>query len=220
MKPGLFLVILGTVFQFALAEDITFTNRTETFEDLQGHSYRRVQLVRGDQDGLIWRNGASGGRICYTNLDVDLLESFGISSNRVEIARARAAKKAAADARYRAVVFRAPTNAPIQNLQTNAVASVTPPNLDSLPDRFSQPPYPAYAYPPQFIDGFGVPTLAPSAPSAVTASTAGNAMNAPGAATSGRSMNAGPAATVTPAANAAPVLTAPSAPAAAPVRRR
>lgn len=85
-------------------QDITFTNKVTTFTNLQGQIFANVHLIRGDLDGLIWRSDASGGRVCYTNLNTEWLTSVGISSNRVEIARARAAKKAISDARYRALV--------------------------------------------------------------------------------------------------------------------
>ncbi len=81
---------------------IAFTNKTATFTNLQGRVFKDVELVRGDLDGLIWRREASGGRICYTNLDTEVLESFGISSNRIAVALARAQHKAVADAQYRA----------------------------------------------------------------------------------------------------------------------
>src|SRR5947207_13508744 len=98
MKAALFFTVWAITCQSALAKDISFTNRTATFTNLEGQLYQRVQLVRADDDGLIWRDEASGGRICYTNLNPDLLESFGISSNRIDIARARAEQKAITDA--------------------------------------------------------------------------------------------------------------------------
>jgi len=221
MKPALFLAILGTVFHSALADDITFTNRTATFTDLQGRSYRKVQLVRGDQDGLIWRNGVSGGRICYTNLDADLMESFGISSNRIEGARARAEKKAIADARYRSLVFtKAGTKPQGQAGQTNAVVSLSEPNGSGVTDYARVPYDPGYPYPPAFIYGFGEPTVAASAPSAMSSPTAATALSAPSAPNGGLSLNAGSAPNVVPVPAAPPALSAPAAAPAAPVRRR
>src|SRR5689334_7400641 len=105
MKGVFVILVLAIASHRSLADDILFTNRIASFTNLQGQVYTRVQLVRGDLDGLIWRDGPSGGRICYTNLHPDLLEYFGISSNRIEIARARAEKKALADAKYRAMVI-------------------------------------------------------------------------------------------------------------------
>lgn len=104
-RPASIFVLLAAALFSARGDDITFTNQNATFTNLQGQLYQGVQLVRGDLDGLIWRDGASGGRICYTNLAPDLLESFGISSNRIGVAGARAQHKAIADARYRAAAF-------------------------------------------------------------------------------------------------------------------
>ena len=58
----------------ALAQDITFTNRVATFTNLQGTVYKDVTITKGDLDGIVWREGAGGGRICYTNLSPALLE--------------------------------------------------------------------------------------------------------------------------------------------------
>ena len=84
----------------ALAQDITFTNRVATFTNLQGSVYRDVTLVKGDLDGVVWREGAGGGRVSYTNLSPALLETWGIPTNRIENAHARALRKAAADAQF------------------------------------------------------------------------------------------------------------------------
>lgn len=85
------------------AEDILFTNRTATFRTLDGKTFYNVALVKGDLDGVIWRTGASGGRVCYTNLPPRLLQSWGINTNRIDLALARAQRKATADAHYRSV---------------------------------------------------------------------------------------------------------------------
>jgi hypothetical protein len=84
-----------------LAQDITFTNKTATFTNLAGQVFRNVQLLRGDWDGVIWRDGASGGRICYTNLDPLLLEAWGIPTKRISIALARSEHRSVSEARYR-----------------------------------------------------------------------------------------------------------------------
>jgi hypothetical protein len=105
------LLLLATP---APSADIIFTNKVVTITNLQGQRFEEATLVRGDLDGLIWRSQASGGRICYTNLDSDLLASFGISSNRIDIARARAERKAVSDAQYRALAIR---DAALQNQQ-------------------------------------------------------------------------------------------------------
>jgi hypothetical protein len=213
MKPVVFLAVLVAGFQYALAEDITFTNRTATFSDLQGRTYRQVQLVRGDLDGLIWRDGASGGRICYTNLSPEFLEGLGISSNRIEVASARAEKKAIADARYRSMVFAKPpqNKMPAQAETTNG-PPISMPEQEGAPVMYGSgiPNVPGYLYPPEFLYGYGVPGVAASAPSAGSSPTAAAAMSAASAQGVGYSPSA------TPAAGAGLVPSAPSAPPAPP----
>ena len=97
---GLRLVIFpGLAFSSTLIE---FTNEVATFTNLQGQEFRHVALIRADLDGVIWRNGVSGGRVCYTNLDPSFLVRWGISTNRIDGARVRAERKAIADSRERA----------------------------------------------------------------------------------------------------------------------
>jgi hypothetical protein len=74
---------------------ITFTNRYETITNLQGHVYEQVELVRADLDGIVYRCEGGGGRISYTNMSPDKLESLGIDTNRIAIAAERAAMNAA-----------------------------------------------------------------------------------------------------------------------------
>lgn len=214
MKPGLYLCLVFTVWTSAQADDIIFTNRTATFTNLQGHSYECVQLIRGDQDGLIWRDGASGGRVCYTNLHPDLLESFGISSNRIEIAKARADQKAAANARYRAnVLAQAQAKLSIKPGATNAVPA--PPGLDTPPaDSDSQAsvtysPYPAYAAFPYGFPYGVYPVVGPTAEPAPRAASAPRAAAAPAA---GSAPKSGSVPRAAPALKAPPALSAPHAP--------
>jgi len=206
MKATLCLIVLATASLPAPADDITFTNKTATFTNLQGQLYRRVQLVRGDLDGLIWRDKASGGRICYTNLHPDLLESFGISSDRIEIARARAQHKAIADARYRALTLaeaqarlltRAePTNAPSPAPWSGGPDADAPgfaydPGVAYGPGFGYRPGFgysPAFGYGPwgYYDPGFIYPGYvygppAPSAPSALSAPSVPLAPSAPSA---------------------------------------
>ena len=61
MKASLFLTVLATAFVSAVAEDITFTNKTASFTNLEGRFYSNIRLIRADADGLIWRDEASGG---------------------------------------------------------------------------------------------------------------------------------------------------------------
>ena len=98
MKWLCFVLFAGA----ALAQDIVFTNRTATFTNLQGIAFKDATLIKADLDGLVWRNGASGGRICYTNLDPGFLEHIGVPTNRIAIAKRRAEHKAVSDAQYRA----------------------------------------------------------------------------------------------------------------------
>lgn len=187
MKAALLLTLWVALGNPAFAKDIVFENRTASFTNLQGQAYNRVELVRGDQDGLIWREGASGGRICYTNLAPDLLKELGIPTNRVELAKARAEKKALADAKYRAMAFAEPpakslapvslTNAPssIPTSPNTTMASGGPAyNPGYQPEQYSTP----WLYVP--FGDFGPP--APSALSAGSAPSAGTVSTAPSAA--------------------------------------
>ena len=200
-------MLLAVVTLPARAEDIVFTYRTATFTNLQGEAYKNVQLVRGDQDGLIWREGASGGRICYTNLAPELLESFGISSNRIAIARDRAEHKAVADARYHALALaeaeaklraraqlnRAPLPAPpsVGPAESNGSAGDFGPTVPYGPEN-GEAYGPGFVYGPgmAYYPGFGYgypygptwfygPGVAPSAPRAPSAPSALSAPSAP-----------------------------------------
>jgi hypothetical protein len=92
------LVVLLAAFS-AKAQDILFTNKTATFTNLEGRLFKNVEIIRADRDGVIWRDGAtSGGRVGYTNLDALFLASWGIPTNRIEEARARAEHWAASNA--------------------------------------------------------------------------------------------------------------------------
>ncbi len=211
MKAGLNLALWATVCLTALSDDITFTNQTANFTDLEGRIYSRVQLVRGDLDGLIWRRGASGGRICYTNLDPCLLESFGISTNRIAIAQERAEHKAVADARYRTLALAearaqlraraasAGSRSGLTNVMDSAnLADVPVPGLTepAYAPAMPAPSYsPNYAYNPGFgyepswgygsgfpyYPGFGYGPSAPLAPRAPSAPLAPSARSAPSA---------------------------------------
>jgi uncharacterized protein YjbI with pentapeptide repeats len=86
----------------ALAQDTTFTNRVATFTNLQGVVYKGVTLTKADLDGVIYREPAGGGRVCYTNLSPALLEAWGMPTNRIQIAQDRAKRKAVFDAQYNA----------------------------------------------------------------------------------------------------------------------
>src|ERR1039458_5942867 len=100
MKKILPLLVLGFAGVAAGQDTITFTNKLITFTNLQGKVFRDVRLVRADLDGIIYREtvGVGGGRVCYTNLSLGLLESLDIPTNRIAVAKARADHQAADDA--------------------------------------------------------------------------------------------------------------------------
>lgn len=99
MKAKVLFAVGLTVSFASLGEDTSFTNRTATLTNLEGRVYRNVQLVRGDSDGIVYllSEGAGGGRICYTNLAPEVLQSLGIPTNRIATARVRVRKKAVVD---------------------------------------------------------------------------------------------------------------------------
>jgi hypothetical protein len=99
MKWLCFVLLAGA----ALAQDITFTNKTMTFTNLEGRVYTNVTLVKANRDGIIWR-GDGAGLVSFTNLSSALLESLGIPGERIEQAKARAAQRAASDAQRRAAI--------------------------------------------------------------------------------------------------------------------
>jgi hypothetical protein len=103
MKGILLLLVLGFVGVAPGEDAITFTNKLVSFTNLQGEVFRDVRLVRADAYGIIYREtvGVGGGRVCYTNLSLGLLESLDIPTNRIAIAKARADHQAADDAAYR-----------------------------------------------------------------------------------------------------------------------
>jgi hypothetical protein len=94
-------VLLGSA---ALAQNITFTNRTATFTNLEGRLFFNVTLIKTNQDGVIWSDDSGGGQVSYTNLSPALLQEWGIPLERIEEARVRAGKKAVADAQRRAAL--------------------------------------------------------------------------------------------------------------------
>jgi len=97
-----FCIVLGSC-AVATAQNIDLSNRISTVTALEGKAYYRVTLSYGDLDGIVWRgHGASGGRICYTNLRSDTLAALGIPTNRIALALERAGLKSVADARHAA----------------------------------------------------------------------------------------------------------------------
>jgi hypothetical protein len=88
-------------------QGLEFSNRVATITCLDGRTYTNVILIRGDSNGLIWRKGASGGKICYTNLSPENLVALGIdqdletATNRIVIANKEAVAKAIKESQYR-----------------------------------------------------------------------------------------------------------------------
>ena len=81
MKRILLLLVLGFVGVAPGQDATTFTNKLATFTNLQGEVFRDVRLVRGDDDGIIYRLSIHGvektdetGRLCRLNLTVHGLE--------------------------------------------------------------------------------------------------------------------------------------------------
>ena len=77
----------------SLAQDITFTNRTASFTNLEGRVFTNVTLVKATENGIVWK-GDGLGMVPYTNLSPRVLASFGVPPERIEEAKAKAAKYA------------------------------------------------------------------------------------------------------------------------------
>ena len=95
MGTGKFIALLALVLLegSVLAQDILFNNRTAIFTNLDGRLYTNVTLVKATEDGIIWE-GDGLGMVPYTKLSPEVLESFGVPHERVEQAKAKAAKNA------------------------------------------------------------------------------------------------------------------------------
>jgi hypothetical protein len=89
------IALVGLVFGQGclLAQDIMFTNRVATFTNLDGRLYTNVTLIKATADGIIWK-GDGVGMVPYTKLSLEVAQSFGVPQERVEQAKAKAAKKA------------------------------------------------------------------------------------------------------------------------------
>jgi hypothetical protein len=95
------LLALAWINGSLLAQDITFTNKTATFTNLDGRVFTNVTLVKANDYGIVWK-GDGIGLIPYTKLSPEVLESLGIHQERVEHAKALAKRQAALDAQRRA----------------------------------------------------------------------------------------------------------------------
>jgi hypothetical protein len=101
MNKVIFLVTLGCA--TVSAQNIDLSNRVSTVTTLDRKTYTQVILLYGDLDGIVWRGeGASGGRICYTNVTLERLTELGIPTNRLAVALKRAGLKVISDTRYAA----------------------------------------------------------------------------------------------------------------------
>jgi hypothetical protein len=89
----------------ALAQDITFTNKTATFTNLEGRVYNKVTLVKATDYGIVWK-GDGMGLVHYTNLSPAVLTSLGIGLERVQRAQALLARRSAQDTRERQQALR------------------------------------------------------------------------------------------------------------------
>src|ERR1051325_4046451 len=95
------VVIALSVLRAAASDLIDLKGKITTFTNLQGQIFQSVSLIHGDLDGVIWRKDASGGRVCYTNLNPVFLEDWSIPTNRIAVALERAERAAVAWARTR-----------------------------------------------------------------------------------------------------------------------
>jgi hypothetical protein len=86
------ITLLALCLQTALAQDITFTNQTATFTNLEGRVFKNVTLVRATDYGIVWK-GDGMGMVSYTNLSPTFLTSLGIGYERVQQAKALLARK-------------------------------------------------------------------------------------------------------------------------------
>jgi len=104
MKTALTLLVVTAC---ACVQGLEFSNRVATITCLDGRTYTNITLIRSDSNGLIWREGASGGKICYTNLSPENLVALGIeqdlktATNRIVIANKEAVSKAYNESQYR-----------------------------------------------------------------------------------------------------------------------
>ena len=85
MKWLCFAIFAGA----SLAQDITFTNRIVTFANLEGRVFTNVTLVRANENGVVWK-GDGMGMVPYTNLSRSVLASFGVPTQRIAAAKAKA----------------------------------------------------------------------------------------------------------------------------------
>ena len=120
-KFTLFLMLCATLANAADKLPDIALGRFASFTNLQGRAYANVQLVRADADGVIWHADPSSGRVAYTNLDGALLQSWGIPTNRIELARSRAEQNRAR-AQRQAVALASAAAVPAQHEDKKAVA--------------------------------------------------------------------------------------------------
>src|SRR6266436_3358173 len=102
MKTTIAISVLLTLFYASAGDVIDLGRQPSSFKDLQGRQYNSL-LIKADLDGVVYvENGTTGGgRVSYTNLAPATLELWGVPTNRIEIAKQRAEKKAVSDVQYR-----------------------------------------------------------------------------------------------------------------------
>jgi hypothetical protein len=115
------ITLLALCAQAALGQDITFTNRTATFTNLEGRVYTNVTLIRANDYGIVWR-GDGMGMVRYTNLAPAVLTSLGIGQERMDRARALLARRAIIDARDRQQAAEATAEQQARNAEWTAGA--------------------------------------------------------------------------------------------------
>lgn len=98
---------IATIFLLAVcsvaaqtSDNIDLKNITATFTNRQNVTYTNVTLSQANMDGVIYMCDSGGGLISYTNLSPDLLEQWGIPTNRIQMAEERAGEKAERDKEY------------------------------------------------------------------------------------------------------------------------
>lgn len=80
---GALIVCLCGVAAGQSTKEITFTNRVVTFTNLQGRTYRNVDLVRADNMGLVYQSDGQWGMVRYTNLSAQTIQDLGLPADKV-----------------------------------------------------------------------------------------------------------------------------------------
>jgi hypothetical protein len=89
------LSAIALVCSTGVGQDIPLHDKVVTFTNLSGKLFDKVVITKGDLDGVIWRSEVSSGRVSYLDLYPGLLESWGIPTNRIDVAARRKHHRAA-----------------------------------------------------------------------------------------------------------------------------